>query len=58
MCQVILTCLLSPVQLGILAHAFPPGKARALAFATFSAGQPLGGALGFLLGGTLSQVAP
>ncbi|THH29106.1 hypothetical protein EUX98_g5070 [Antrodiella citrinella] len=46
-----------PACLGILAHAFPPGHTRAIAFATFSAGQPLGGATGFLLGGTFSQVA-
>ncbi|TCD70857.1 hypothetical protein EIP91_001165 [Steccherinum ochraceum] len=45
-----------PACLGILAHAFPPGNARSLAFATFSAGQPMGGAIGFLLGGALSQV--
>ncbi|KAH8104781.1 efflux transporter [Cristinia sonorae] len=47
-----------PACLGILAHAFPPGHARSLAFATFSAGQPIGGAVGFLLGGTLTEFAP
>ncbi|KAI0076341.1 putative efflux transporter [Panus rudis PR-1116 ss-1] len=47
-----------PASLGILAHAFPPGKARSLAFATFSAGQPLGGGLGFAVGGLLTQYAP
>lgn len=46
-----------PASLGILAHAFPPGHARSLAFATFSSGQPLGGALGFAIGGLLIQFA-
>lgn len=45
-----------PASLGILAHAFPPSKARAIAFATFAAGAPMGGALGSLLGGTLTQL--
>ncbi|THH29111.1 hypothetical protein EUX98_g5075 [Antrodiella citrinella] len=45
-----------PASLGILAHAFPPGQARSVAFATFSAGWPMGAAIGFLLGGTLAQV--
>ncbi|KAH8104780.1 major facilitator superfamily domain-containing protein [Cristinia sonorae] len=44
-----------PACLGILAHAFPPGHARSIAFATFSAGQPFGGAVGFLLGGALTE---
>ena len=44
-------------QLGILAHAFPPGHARSLAFATFSAGQPLGGGVGFAIGGLLTQLS-
>ncbi|CCA74472.1 related to aminotriazole resistance protein, partial [Serendipita indica DSM 11827] len=35
-----------PAALGILAHAFPPSRARSTAFATFSAGAPLGGAIG------------
>ncbi|CAL1716634.1 unnamed protein product [Somion occarium] len=47
-----------PASLGILAHAFPPGNARSLAFATFSAGQPLGGGVGFALGGLLTEFAP
>ncbi|KAI0789690.1 efflux transporter [Abortiporus biennis] len=46
-----------PASLGILAHAFPPGPSRALAFATFSAGQPLGGGLGFAIGGLLTTYA-
>ncbi|KAF8215201.1 major facilitator superfamily domain-containing protein [Mycena galopus ATCC 62051] len=44
-----------PACLGILAHAFPPSKARSIAFATFSAGAPIGGALGTQIGGLLSQ---
>ncbi|KAJ7206083.1 MFS general substrate transporter [Mycena pura] len=44
-----------PACLGILAHAFPPSRARSIAFATFSAGAPIGGALGTQLGGVLSQ---
>ncbi|KAI0076343.1 efflux transporter [Panus rudis PR-1116 ss-1] len=46
-----------PASLGILAYAFPPGNARSLAFATFSAGQPLGGGLGSAVGGLLTQFA-
>ncbi|KAJ3490675.1 hypothetical protein NLI96_g1242 [Meripilus lineatus] len=46
-----------PASLGILAHAFPPGQARSLAFATFSASQPLGGGVGFAIGGLLTQFA-
>ncbi|CAL1712621.1 unnamed protein product [Somion occarium] len=46
-----------PASLGILAHAFPPGNARSLAFATFSAGQPLGAGLGFAIGGLLTEFA-
>ncbi|KAJ7734755.1 MFS general substrate transporter [Mycena maculata] len=44
-----------PACLGILAHAFPPSRARSIAFATFSAGAPIGGALGTQLGGVLTQ---
>ncbi|KZS91971.1 putative efflux transporter [Sistotremastrum niveocremeum HHB9708] len=46
-----------PASLGILAHAFPPSKARSIAFATFSAGAPMGGAIGFVFGGILTQFA-
>ena len=42
-------------QLGILAHAFPPSRARSIAFATFAAGAPVGGALGTILGGAFTQ---
>ncbi|KAJ7820491.1 MFS general substrate transporter [Mycena leptocephala] len=35
-----------PACVGILAHGFPPSRARSIAFATFSAGAPVGGALG------------
>ncbi|CAK5284758.1 unnamed protein product, partial [Mycena citricolor] len=44
-----------PACLGILAHAFPPSRARAIAFATFSAGAPIGGALGTQIGALLTQ---
>ncbi|KAJ3775531.1 efflux transporter [Lentinula raphanica] len=45
-----------PAALGILAHSFPPGRTRALAFATFSAGAPLGGGTGIVLGGVLTEL--
>ncbi|KAJ7160260.1 MFS general substrate transporter [Mycena filopes] len=44
-----------PASLGILAHAFPPSRARSAAFATFSAGAPIGGAVGTQIGGLLTQ---
>ncbi|KAJ7065155.1 MFS general substrate transporter [Mycena belliarum] len=44
-----------PACLGILAHAFPPSRARSAAFATFSAGAPIGGALGTQIGALLTQ---
>ncbi|KAG5653776.1 hypothetical protein H0H81_010617 [Sphagnurus paluster] len=44
-----------PASLGILAHAFPPSRARSVAFSTFAAGAPLGAALGMALGGVLTQ---
>ncbi|EJD06323.1 MFS general substrate transporter [Fomitiporia mediterranea MF3/22] len=47
-----------PASLGILAHAFPPSRARTYAFATFSAGAPVGGAVGLQIGGILTQWAP
>ncbi|KIK00288.1 hypothetical protein K443DRAFT_100688 [Laccaria amethystina LaAM-08-1] len=46
---------LVPASLGILADAFPPSRARSLAFATFSAGAPLGGVVGTIVGGILTQ---
>ncbi|KAG2147756.1 major facilitator superfamily domain-containing protein [Suillus bovinus] len=45
-----------PSALGILAHAFPQSKARSIAFATFAAGAPVGGAFGMLMGGVLTQL--
>ncbi|KAL4258889.1 MFS transporter superfamily protein [Pleurotus pulmonarius] len=47
-----------PAALGILAQSFPPSKARALAFTTFSTGNPLGGGLGMTLGGVLTEFSP
>ncbi|KAL1744693.1 major facilitator superfamily domain-containing protein [Schizophyllum fasciatum] len=44
-----------PASLGILAHSFPPSRMRSIAFATFGAGAPVGGAIGTLLGGALTQ---
>ena len=44
-------------QLGILAHAFPPSRARSLAFATFSAGAPIGGVFGIAIGGVVIQLS-
>ncbi|KAJ7189465.1 major facilitator superfamily domain-containing protein [Mycena pura] len=48
-----------PAALGILAHTFPPSapRARAAAFASFSAGAPVGGALGMILGGLVTQLS-
>ncbi|EIM85299.1 efflux transporter [Stereum hirsutum FP-91666 SS1] len=46
-----------PASLGILAHAFPPSRTRSLAFATFSAGAPVGAAVGMALGGILTQLS-
>ncbi|KAH7926350.1 MFS general substrate transporter [Leucogyrophana mollusca] len=46
-----------PSALGILAHAFPPSRARSIAFATFAAGAPVGGAFGTILGGLLTQLS-
>jgi MFS family permease len=44
------------LQLGMLAHSFPPSKARSTAFATFAAGAPVGGAVGMIIGGVLTQL--
>ncbi|KAG1820865.1 major facilitator superfamily domain-containing protein [Suillus subaureus] len=46
-----------PSSLGILAHAFPPSKMRSIAFATFAAGAPVGGAFGMIVGGVLTQIS-
>ncbi|TFK24819.1 efflux protein [Coprinopsis marcescibilis] len=44
-----------PASLGILAHHFPPSKARSWAFATFAAGAPIGGIFGSAFGGLLTE---
>ncbi|CEL55415.1 putative MFS-type transporter C1683,03c OS=Schizosaccharomyces pombe (strain 972 / ATCC 24843) GN=SPBC1683.03c PE=3 SV=1 [Rhizoctonia solani AG-1 IB] len=44
-----------PSAIGILAHEFPPSRSRSIAFATFSAGAPLGGAIGFVIGGVMTE---
>ncbi|KAG2340747.1 MFS general substrate transporter [Suillus weaverae] len=46
-----------PSALGILAHAFPPSRMRSIAFATFAAGAPVGGAFGMIIGGVLTQIS-
>ena len=46
------------IQLGILAHAFPPSRARTLAFATFSAGQALGAVFGSNVAAVLTEFTP
>ncbi|KAG6908440.1 hypothetical protein DXG01_004523 [Tephrocybe rancida] len=45
-----------PASLGILAHAFPPSRARSVAFSTFAAGAPIGAALGMAIGGVLTEI--
>ncbi|KAI9464423.1 MFS general substrate transporter [Lactarius psammicola] len=45
-----------PASLGILAKAFPPGPSRSIAFATFSAGAPIGAIFSTVLGSVLTQV--
>ncbi|KAF8625057.1 hypothetical protein AX15_005579 [Amanita polypyramis BW_CC] len=42
---------------GILAQSFPPGPMRSRAFATFSAGPPFGGGVGFVFGGLLTELS-
>ncbi|KXN82109.1 hypothetical protein AN958_03163 [Leucoagaricus sp. SymC.cos] len=44
-----------PASLGILANAFPPSRARSLAFATFAAGAPIGAVFGSAMGGVLTE---
>lgn len=44
----------TPSAVGIIAHTFT-GRARSTAFASFSAGAPVGGALGLILGGLFTS---
>ena len=44
-----------PTAIGILAVTFPPGKAKNYAFATYSAGAPMGGVCGNILAGVVIQ---
>lgn len=46
-----------PTAIGMIGSTFPPGKAKNLAFATYSAGAPLGGVFGNIMGGLVSQYA-
>ncbi|KAG0699243.1 major facilitator superfamily domain-containing protein [Suillus ampliporus] len=47
-----------PSAMGTLARAFPPSsRARSIAFATFAAGAPMGGAFGMMVGGTVTQLS-
>ena len=48
--------ILISLQLGILAHTFPPSPIRSIAFATFAAGAPVGAAVGSTIGGVLTQL--
>ncbi|KAK7451311.1 hypothetical protein VKT23_012652 [Stygiomarasmius scandens] len=44
-----------PASLGTLARAFPPGRARDIAFATFAAGAPIGGVFGNMFGALTTE---
>lgn len=46
-----------PTAIGILGVTFPPGQAKNYAFATYSAGAPLGSVIGNILGGIVGQYA-
>ncbi|KAK3678933.1 hypothetical protein LTR78_001386 [Recurvomyces mirabilis] len=46
-----------PTAIGILGVTFSPGKAKNYAFATYSAGAPLGSVFGNILGGIVAQYA-
>ncbi|BGP19708.1 hypothetical protein JCM10213_005423 [Rhodosporidiobolus nylandii] len=46
-----------PSSLGILGSSFPPGQRKTTAFALFSAGAPMGGSLGAVIGGVLTEYA-
>ncbi|KIJ50851.1 hypothetical protein M422DRAFT_27007, partial [Sphaerobolus stellatus SS14] len=41
--------------IGILAHSFPPSITRTIAFAVFSAGNPVGGGLAFICGAVVTE---
>ncbi|KAK2464582.1 hypothetical protein APHAL10511_003371 [Amanita phalloides] len=43
--------------IGILAQSFPPGLTHRMAFAVFSAGAPIGGGVGLVFGGLLTQLS-
>ncbi|GJJ06805.1 hypothetical protein Clacol_001001 [Clathrus columnatus] len=47
-----------PAALGILAQTFPPSSRRSIAFAVFSAGNPFGSGLGYILGAVAGQYSP
>jgi hypothetical protein len=47
--------LMKSLQLGILADAFPPSRARRIAFATFSTGAAVGAVFGTAVSGALSE---
>lgn len=46
-----------PTAIGILGVTFAPGKAKNYAFATYSAGAPMGSVFGNILGGVVSEYA-
>ncbi|KAL0949948.1 hypothetical protein HGRIS_009972 [Hohenbuehelia grisea] len=47
-----------PSVVGILSRSFPPSRARAIAFTTFAAGAPVGGAIGSIIGSVLTEFTP
>ncbi|KAF7978435.1 hypothetical protein HWV62_614 [Athelia sp. TMB] len=51
------SCASMSAAIGILANAFPAGRLRSFAFATFSAGAPLGAGIGFVLGGIIDELS-
>jgi MFS family permease len=50
-CQGIAISLCLTTAVGIISGTFPPGPSRTFAFASLGAGQPLGYAIGLVLGG-------
>ncbi|KAF8524916.1 MFS general substrate transporter, partial [Hysterangium stoloniferum] len=44
-----------PAAVGILAHSFPHSMQRSMAFAIFSAGNPFGASLGFVVGAIVTE---
>ncbi|KZP27583.1 MFS general substrate transporter [Athelia psychrophila] len=51
------SCASMSAAIGILASAFPVSRMRSFAFATFSAGAPLGAGFGWVLGGVIDELS-